>query len=210
MSGEHNVDCYYCFGCYHLKNCFGCDGLRHKQYCILNKQYTKDKYGELLPKIIEKMREDGEWGEFLPAKIAPFYYNETLAQEFWPLTKEEVLDCGWKWKEKDEKEYMPQTYRGGYDVREFDESVVGEILACKNCGKNYRIVELEYKFYKKMDLPLPEFCFDCRNLRRTKLRNPMKLYDGKCAKCEIGFKTTYSPDGPETVLCEECYLKEVY
>lgn len=37
---------------------FGCVGLRGKQYCILNKQYTKEQYEELAPKIIEKMNQD--------------------------------------------------------------------------------------------------------------------------------------------------------
>jgi hypothetical protein len=32
-----------------------------KQYCILNKQYTKEEYEELVPKIIEHMKKTGEW-----------------------------------------------------------------------------------------------------------------------------------------------------
>jgi hypothetical protein len=38
-------------------NLFGCIGLRGKEYCILNKQYTKEEYEALVPKIIEKMKE---------------------------------------------------------------------------------------------------------------------------------------------------------
>lgn len=51
----------YCIDCYDTKNCFGCIGLRNKQYCILNKQYTKEQYEELVPKIIEHMTKTGEW-----------------------------------------------------------------------------------------------------------------------------------------------------
>jgi hypothetical protein len=36
-------------------------GLHDKSYCILNKQYTKEEYEELVPKIIEKMMKDDEW-----------------------------------------------------------------------------------------------------------------------------------------------------
>jgi hypothetical protein len=39
-------------GCSYL---FGCVGLRNKKYCILNKQYTKEEYEELIPKIIQHM-----------------------------------------------------------------------------------------------------------------------------------------------------------
>ena len=35
--------------------CFACIGLRNKQYCILNKQYTREEYEVLVPRIIEHM-----------------------------------------------------------------------------------------------------------------------------------------------------------
>jgi len=31
------------------------------KYCILNKQYSKEEYEELVPKIIEHMQKTGEW-----------------------------------------------------------------------------------------------------------------------------------------------------
>jgi len=49
MSIDYSMQCFSC------KNLFGCIGLRNKQYCILNKQYTKQEYEELVPKIIEHM-----------------------------------------------------------------------------------------------------------------------------------------------------------
>lgn len=67
---------------------FGCVGLRKHQYCILNKQYTKEEYGALVTKIKEKLLQDAEYGEFFPIATSPFGYNETTAQEFFPLTKE--------------------------------------------------------------------------------------------------------------------------
>jgi len=33
-------------------NIFGCIGLNHKQYCILNKQYSEEEYYKLLEKIL--------------------------------------------------------------------------------------------------------------------------------------------------------------
>jgi hypothetical protein len=38
----------------------------------LNKQYTQEEYEKLVPKIIEKMKIDGERGEFFPAKFSTF------------------------------------------------------------------------------------------------------------------------------------------
>lgn len=36
------------------------------------------------------------------------------------------------------------------------------------------------------------------------------LYARECAKCATQIQTSYSPDRPEIVYCEQCYLKEVY
>lgn len=38
-------------------NIFGCIALRNKKYCILNKQYSKQEYEELIPKIKKHMDE---------------------------------------------------------------------------------------------------------------------------------------------------------
>ena len=40
---------------------FGCHSMRKKSYCILNKQYTKEEYESLVPRIIEHMMKTGEW-----------------------------------------------------------------------------------------------------------------------------------------------------
>jgi hypothetical protein len=57
----------------------------------LNKQYTKEEYNILVPKIIEHMISTGERGEFFPPKYAPFGYNESLANEYFPLRQTEAL-----------------------------------------------------------------------------------------------------------------------
>lgn len=87
-----------------MNNCqylFGCVGLKQKRYCILNKQYTKEEYEALVPRIIEHMKKTGEWGEFFPISLSPFAYNETNGQEHFPLSREEALQKGYTWKEDD-------------------------------------------------------------------------------------------------------------
>jgi len=53
-----NSELLYCDYCMNCQNCFGCAGLKNQQYCILNKQYTKEEYEKLVPQIIEKMISD--------------------------------------------------------------------------------------------------------------------------------------------------------
>ena len=97
LTGENTIDnCFYCQHVNACKDCFGCEGLKQKQFCILNKQYTKEEYDRLVPRIIEQMKADGEWGEFFPIVDSTFGYNETLAQRFYPITKEEADAKGYK------------------------------------------------------------------------------------------------------------------
>jgi|SRR3989344_1599484 len=44
-------DCDYLYNCSDCHNCFGCVGLKHKRFCILNKQYTKEEYKKRIAEI---------------------------------------------------------------------------------------------------------------------------------------------------------------
>ncbi len=209
------VDVCYSEYAFNSKNCFGCFGIKNAEYCILNKQYTKDEYEKLVPQIIEHMQSPStssgtsEWGEFFPVEISPFAYNETVAQEYFPLTPEEISGKNWKWKEKDMSHYQPQTCKIPDDISDAPENICSEILACETCQKNYKIQKQELKFYKNQNIPIPKKCPDCRHLERVKLRNPRKLFTRNCDKCSVKISTTYASERPEQVFCEECYRNEV-
>ena len=75
-------DSFYCDACHQdSQHLFGCIGLKRKSYCILNRQYTKKEYEELVPRIVEHMKKTKEWGEFFPVHYSSFGYNETVAQD---------------------------------------------------------------------------------------------------------------------------------
>lgn len=189
-------DLIYCDECRQASHCFGCVSLKG-EYCILNKQYTKEEYEELVPKIIEHMKETGEWGEFFPPSLSPFGYNETMAREYFPLTKDEALEQGFKWYESAEKD------KTGKDP-------ANDLLTCTATDQPFKIIPQELKFYREMQLPMPELCPDQRHKERMARRNPRQLWDRQCDNCSKEIQTTYSPERPETVYCEECYLSEVY
>ncbi|MBI4835731.1 MAG: hypothetical protein HY817_00565 [Candidatus Abawacabacteria bacterium] len=201
----------YCQECFNnCANCFGCVGLRHKEYCILNKQYTKEQYEELLPKVIAHMQKTKEWGEFFPIELSAFAYNETLAQEYYPLTREQVVGNKWNWKENDSKECQVQTYEVPMDIELVSDAICHNILACEKCTKNYRIVKPELAFYRRMSLPIPRQCPDCRHQVRNERKNPRKLWTRVCMKCNKTLQTTFAPNRPEVIYCEDCYLLVTY
>jgi hypothetical protein len=82
----------------------------------------------------------------------------------------------------------------------------------KTMGLNplFRIIPQELEFYRKHNLPIPKRHPDQRHLDRMKLRNPRKLFTRNCDKCGENMQTTYAPERPEIIYCEECYEKEVY
>jgi len=208
------TDCYYCSTCANCDHCFGCIGLKRKQYCILNTQYSREAYERLVPLIIDRMRQAGEWGEFFPITISPFAYNETVAQEFFPLTQREATQRGWEWRK--EEDIMPHVTKIipaatlSSSIADIPDDILNWAITCAATKRPFRIVKQELMFYRKMQLPIPRFHPDVRHNSRMALRNPRRLWKRPCMKCGHAMETTYAPDRPEIVYCEACYLSEVY
>ncbi|MEK7180942.1 MAG: hypothetical protein AAB738_01225 [Patescibacteria group bacterium] len=106
-----------------------------------------------------------------------------------------------------------------------------------NCTSAFKLVPQELQFYRKMKIPIPRICPGCRTEERCALRNLVKLWTRKCmclsseasakegdfkkyqntvkhshyleGQCPNEFETTYAPDRPEIVYCEQCYNAEV-
>ncbi len=233
----HCFDVRYSINCHGSSHLFGCHGLRSKQYCILNKQYTKEEYEALIPKIIAHMNEmpyiDAKgrtftYGEFFPYNLSPFAYNETVAQEYFPLSKEDALAQGFTWFDRDERNYTISIANEMIPdgSKTADASITKEIIECRNkgseisqCTTAFRIMSEEFDLYHKMNVPLPVYCPNCRHYNRLKQRNPMKLYQRTCmcdiqshdhsGTCANEFQTTYAPERVEKIYCEGCYQKEV-
>ena len=121
------------------------------------------------------------------------------------------------------KQYSKEDY--------FAFSILKEIIKCVECGKAYRIISMELDFLRKMNLSLLVRCQNCRYEARIKYRNQPKLYERQCqcagkksengvypnvaghkhgaGHCPNEFETSYSPERPDIVYCEDCYLQEV-
>jgi hypothetical protein len=211
-SWDNNDSLLYSDQCMHSRHLFGCSGMRYKEHCILNKQYTKEEYESLVPKIIAHMRKTGEWGEFFPVTLSPFAYNETLAQDFFPLLRAEVLTRTWQWHDDTDAkdQYLGSAVQLPDVITDVPDDIVKQILRCSVTGKPYKIIPQELAFYRQMGVPVPRKCPDQRHKERMTLRNPRKLWSRKCAKCHKQMDTSYAPERPETVYCEGCYLATVY
>ena len=150
-----------------------------------------------------------------------------MAQEYFPLDKIEAEKRGYKWKEKEERNYQIDIKAKNIpnSIKEVKEEIVGKVIECEHastnehlalcgasCTEAFKITPAELQFYQRMNLPLPKVCPNCRHYQRLKKRNPLKLWHRKCMKegCQNEFKTSYAPDRSEIIYCEKCYQKEVY
>ncbi len=247
-AGTHDVQ--YCMMCYNgTHDCFGCIGLKKEQYCILNKQYSKEEYEEIVPRIIDSMRVEEtrnkiqtnskfeiqnstivskfkirnskftplSYGEFFPVIMSYFAYNETVAQSYFPLSRDEVLARGWKWKDEETKERHTHNYQLPDDIAATGDEVSSQVFSCsckecsdhagKACERNFKIIPQELAFHKQFSIALPRFCPECRSNARARLRSPRRLYERTCQKCGKRIMSAYGTESPETVWCSECYTK---
>ncbi len=186
----------YCDSCHNSENCFGCVGIKQSKYSIFNKAYSEGEYADIKKKIIQHMKQSGEYGEFFPPSLSPFGYNETQGNIYMPMKKEEAIKKGYKWeelvsgtfgKETVPPEKLPDT------IKEVPDTIVKEALVCVQCKKNYNIVQMELDFYRRLQIPLPRLCPDCRYRRRLELRLPRKLWHRSCqctGKMQMNADTT--------------------
>jgi len=204
---------YYSSYCSVNSQLFGCVGLRKKKYCILNKQYTKEEYEKLVPKIIEQMRQHQEWGEFFSLSISPFAYNETAAQEKFPLSKAEVQARGLVWKEEEHEvlkvEKIIPAEKLPKDISKIPDDVLNWAIECEVTKKPFRIIPQELAFDRQFKLPLPHLHPDERHRQRSQKRNPQQLWEGTCSKCQKQTPTSFTPENRPEILCETCYLQTV-
>ncbi|KKP64028.1 MAG: hypothetical protein UR62_C0022G0006 [Candidatus Nomurabacteria bacterium GW2011_GWF2_35_12] len=204
LSGENSynlkfcVNCWpacrddeYCMDLFSSSDCFGCIGLKKKQYCILNKQYSKEEYKTLVPKIKKHMDEmpyiDSQslvykYGEFFPSDFSLYGYNNTIAMQHFPITEEEAKKKGYTWIEVPRGEYAitKKIFELPDSIEEVNDSILKEVIECENCKNAYRILENELIFLRNEKLPLPNLCHDCRYERRINDRLKIQLYGRSC------------------------------
>ena len=218
-------DLTYCTDCTGCKNCFGCIGMKKKQHCILNTQYSKEEYERLRDQLIEHMKmtplrsSDGsfagyEWGEYFPKTFCSFGYNETIAMEYFAVTKEEALAKGYSWKDPED---IPMNVTKTIDanrlpegVADVPDDVLNWAVVCSVSNRPFKIIKQELEFYRQLNIPIPHLHPDERHNRRMTLRPSRVFHDRTCDGCNSAIRTTFAPEKPEKVLCESCYLNQVY
>jgi hypothetical protein len=239
VNGENNIDSSYLIDSFNAVNSFGCISLRNKKFCILNKQYPEEEYKDLRGKIITQMSEIPytdkhgrrfSYGDFFPIEAAPFSYNESLAQDYAPLTERKATELGYVWHNMEDKSYtatkiwndLPET------IGEVTDSILSDVILCQawdedkekakehKCTKGFKITPAELAVYRRLNMPLPRKCPNSRNYDMFRLRTPVEFHKRVCqcdgAKSENGAYKNTAKHFHESSHCpnkfETCYSPE--
>lgn len=222
---SHNLE--YCVDCHSSSYSFGCIGLKKAEYCIFNKQYSKEEYFTLRSKIIEQMNSmpyisqngaEYRYGEFFPHELSPFGYEASSASDYF-----KVGDIN-----TNPSTHTPDIYTGDLPetISEIDDSIIGKIIECADgqscdhrCVGAFKVTEMELQFYQRFNIPIPSICSNCRFYNRMEKLNPMVSRQGSCmcsieshghtGVCSSEFVTNYKIEKEKVLFCEECYKQEV-
>jgi hypothetical protein len=219
LSESTNV--YYSNTVFGSTNCFGCSHIKHGEYSILNKKYTKEQYENLFPQIIQHMNDMPfvdrkgrvyRYGEFLPYEASPFSYEESVANEYFSLSVDGI--------KKEGANLLDYAVDTNYDIEiisppdsinDVDDSILNKAIKCEETGKLFKITKMELDFYKRFNLPIPtKSPFVRHHQRLSFISEHMKLLERKCGKCNQEIQSVYTEEEFPIVYCEKCYQAEVY
>ena len=214
-----NKESWYYMYCYNCSNIFWCVWLKYKSYCIYNKQYTKEEYNQMVPQIIAQMIRDKQWWEFFDPQLSYYWYNESIAMFYYPLTKQEALKRWYKWSDYEApmphvekkiqwKDLPKQWCR---TIKEKKPKILEKILnyavICEVSKKPFRITKQEIEFYVKHNLPLPTKHPDIRHKERLARKDPTIMKLIKCDECWEEMLSVHEKKKWKKILCEKCFYE---
>jgi hypothetical protein len=198
--------------CTNCSDCFSCAGLVNKKYCILNKQYSGNEYGELVDRIKKHMGKTGEIGKFFPLHFAANSYDESLAGFYFPLNKKEQLDQGFRVNEYCDRKQ--DNYISSEEIPDNISDVNDDILK-KNFWDNVekkplKITASDLSFCRGRNIPLNNKFY----IRRIKENYAWIFFNGElrqttCAKTGASISTTLPQEFDGRILCEKAYLENL-
>ncbi|PIU15737.1 hypothetical protein COT20_01295, partial [bacterium (Candidatus Gribaldobacteria) CG08_land_8_20_14_0_20_39_15] len=97
------------------------------------------------------------YGEFFPPELSPFCYNETIAQDYFPLTKEQVIEQGYSWKDPEPRNYQIdiKTDELPDHIKDVPDDIIGKVIQCAN----YRLPTTDYQLHRGIQDNSRRACF---------------------------------------------------
>ena len=208
-------DVEYSTSCYNCEHCFGCVGLRHKKFCILNKQYTEEEYWQKLDELKCAMLERGEYGELPPLKFSTQHWKGSGAALVYGATKEECQKLG------------ALDFEAGAEDAEgpvVDPALMGSLESLPDClgasddisgkpfkdtvfGRRFSYLKPELELYKTLNVAPPRK-HPTRRIRELYAEMNIAVFvEANCAHCQKSIQTAGNSNYPNRqIYCSACYL----
>ncbi|MFA5995370.1 MAG: hypothetical protein WC801_02920 [Patescibacteria group bacterium] len=81
---------------------------------------------------------------------------------------------------------------------------------CAKCNKTFQITDQDLAFYKKIDVPMPTHCLDCRMINLMCWRNERVFYTNQCAWCRQSVISCFNKKVTFPILCNDCWWSEKF
>ena len=198
----------YCANCNNCENCFACCGLVDKQFCLLNRQLSKEEYHRAVSEIQTHLRATGEYGNFFPGYFAAGPYEDSLASLYFPLSLAEQIELNFRVNKNPQR--RPQRAKDASLVpdsaRLADASILNDVFWDEIASRPFQIKQFDLEFAIKNGMPLPEM-YHGRALKELFSWMPFSgmLRKTTCAINGREIQTVYPKEFDGRLLSDEAY-----
>ena len=208
----------YLIGCMDCRNCFGCVGLRKKEYCIFNKQYTEEEYWKRVDQIKTELLESGEYGEYFPTKFSSAYVPESGAPLYAGASPEDLKALGGNEFDPNSEEATRSEgvdFSAAKQAKDIPDSIddltdewIGVPIYDPDAGRTFSILKPEAEYYRKERIAPPNDHFILRLKKLSEAGQKAQLKRRDCSVCEKKMVISVNKRYPERkIYCKSCYLK---
>ena len=216
MMVSRSQNCEYSLDLYDCENCFACVGLRHKNFCILNTQYSEKVYWEKLDEIKCQMLENGEYGDALPAKFSGCYFPESGAVKYHLADLQFGRQVGAHLFDPNSEDAIGEELmmtREVQDVSEIPmhvddiEQVFGRVYLDPVLNRRFGFIKPEIIFYQKLHIAPPR-THQIERVRKIVMAANAGVFEtNTCQKCTkeiiVAKNSTFTK---RLIYCRPCYL----
>ena len=206
----------YSFLNYECQNCFGCVGLRHKEFYIFNKSYTEEVYWKKLDEIKCRMLDDGTYGRSLSMKLSPTYFGESGAVKHLDAKMD-------RWEKLGGTPFDPESFGAIGDLSDqpmrssqeipdsidevTDEAWIGKPILDEKAHRRFTFLKPELAFYRRKRLAPPTTHMTTRMKDLLQEENLAVFENHACGKCAKQMRVAKNVKYPNrTIYCTACYL----
>jgi len=162
------------------------------------------------------MQNTNERGQFFDPSLCPFGYNETIAQEYFPVDKVTAENIWFTRLDYEHPINLP-TNADSIDgsslpasIITIEDDIIQKIIICTQTRKPFRITKEELQLYRTMHIPIPRVHPDVRHAERLANKPQRKLYLRNCDKTGEQILSSYPADTPFKVYSQRAYEQEIY